>query len=763
MDKNNSISNAKQRAMTSRASCGNSHASTLMLVMLSTATVVQAQSPVLEEVMVTAERRQQSIQDVPISMVAMNQDTLFRMGVDEIEDLAARVPNLFVNNFNTDASTVRLFIRGVGINDVQLTQDPSVALYQDGVYVGTSIGAGLEVAELERIEVLRGPQGTLYGRNATGGAVNFITTKPVLDEWQFKQNFTVGNYDLFSSKTTINVPLSERIAARINILDAERGGVVDNKGPGVDFSEQDRQAVRLALRYQPADTLMVDYSYEQSDIEDSNPYSQITHGAPVNLGFLSTTFTEPVASSRLDSVAAVRHQEHGNVDVEGHTLTFTWDASDSLTLTSISAYRDMRNNNFYDSFPTAYVQYIATGAQQNPILMETERVTRFEQWSQEFQLVGGADTAFGAVDYAAGLYFYKDEGFQSVEDVGFNGTAGLLDETETKNRSIAAYGQATVSPELLSGKGHITLGGRFSKDTREAIRRNLNSPSFAVLPGGEAHYDKTFSNFNPSLTLAYDLSDTSHIYAKVLTGYKSGGTSQRSANPILFAQGFEEEDVISYELGLKSEWLNSRLRFNMALFSMQIDGFQTSIQSGFTTSDRDFVGIDDTAIDGVEMDVNWMATDNLVFELSYGYLNTDMGANEVNAPDQANVITTTQLIDDLVYAPRHAGSLSADYRIDLASTELSFYLSYSYQDRSNTSSNAIDNSVIDARELVDATVTWSGMEALGGILEVSLWAKNLLDDDYKTTSTAGFSFFGIEEQAVFGEPRTYGVTLRYTY
>ena len=143
--------------------------------------VAQQSRLMLEEVIVTAQKREQTLQDVPISVAAFDTSKLQKMGIDELEDIGAKVPNLFINNFNNDSSTVRLFIRGIGQNDVQLTQDPSVALYIDGVYVGTSVGSGMETVDLQRIEVLRGPQGSLYGRNATGGAVNLISQRPNLD------------------------------------------------------------------------------------------------------------------------------------------------------------------------------------------------------------------------------------------------------------------------------------------------------------------------------------------------------------------------------------------------------------------------------------------------------------------------------------------------------------------------------------------------------------------------------------------------------
>ncbi|MEH6593778.1 MAG: TonB-dependent receptor, partial [Halioglobus sp.] len=234
--------------------------STLVLsTCFSTTAFAQAGGLSLEEVIVTAQKREQTLQDVPISVAAFNNEMLTTMGIDELEDLGAKVPNLFLNAFNNDPSAVRMFIRGIGQNDVQLTQDPSVALYIDGVYVGTSIGSGMETVDLERIEVLRGPQGTLYGRNATGGAINMISQRPDPGAVGFKQAFTVGNYDQFKSRTAVNVPLWDEAAVKVAYLHSERDGLVENKGEGDDWAEEFRQAWRLDFSAAITDNLMLDY------------------------------------------------------------------------------------------------------------------------------------------------------------------------------------------------------------------------------------------------------------------------------------------------------------------------------------------------------------------------------------------------------------------------------------------------------------------------------------------------------------------------
>ena len=184
--------------------------------LITPASNAQSTGMALEEVIVSAQKREESLQDVPISVATLGQEQLKIRAIDTLADIGADIPNVTINSFNTSPSTVRLFVRGIGQNDSQITQDPSVALYLDGVYIGTSFGAGFDGVDMERIEVLRGPQGTLYGRNATGGAVNIITRRADTGAFEFGQDLTVGNDGMFKAKTILNTPVTDRAAFKLS-------------------------------------------------------------------------------------------------------------------------------------------------------------------------------------------------------------------------------------------------------------------------------------------------------------------------------------------------------------------------------------------------------------------------------------------------------------------------------------------------------------------------------------------------------------------
>lgn len=788
----------------------------------------------LEEVIVTAQKRSESIQDVPISIAAFSQESLEAFGIDELEDIGANVPNFFLNSFNNDPNTVRLFIRGVGQPGVQITQDPSVALYIDGVYVGTSIGAGTESVDLERVEILRGPQGTLYGRNATGGAVNLISAKPDLEKFSFKQSFTTGNLGKFKSSTHLNIPLSDTAAMKLSLLKSERDGVVENKGRGEDWGVEDREGARLAFRFEPSDELTVDYAYDHSKLGDTSRLEQLSGGAALN-GNFSTPFSGPIAlpgfsaitmgnfvftdasTGRLDKATAAReHFDINDVEVDGHNLTVNWEVNENLSIKSITAFREFESIIYHDGTPTTSASIdlvvlppgipafginpgdiVSTIRGPGPVSASVTD-TEYEQFSFELQALGSVSLDNGGeLDYATGLYYFSDESEQEVPQAWSFDIQDPNAFVETENESVAIFGQFTYTPASFEQNLHLTLGLRYSKDKREAGRINEGSLSFAALGGYTtnncqfqfastldamgicngagglvgpegtiemADYDEDFSNFNPSLTVAYDINEDVNVYAKWVSGYKSGGTSQRSANPTNFAAGAGEEDVESYEIGLKGDFLDRRLRVNAAIFRVEIEGLQASVQTGSTAGQRDFVGVDDSSVNGLELDITALLSENWTATFGYGYLDSEYGTDEVTLFNSVGDLLTMNVIERFAYAPDTSYTLAVDYARELDIGRFAFHVNYSYQDDADTSMNSFDNRMLEDRGLVDMSMNLAfAQPVFGGQLRISLWGKNLSDKEYKNINAGSLSFAGIDEWATWGDPRTYGATVSWSY
>jgi iron complex outermembrane recepter protein len=790
---------------------------------------VRAQAPeggeriTLQEVIVTAQKRAESLQEVPISIAAIGEQQLEELGIRSLKDFAGNVPNLFINNFNARPDTVRLFIRGVGQNDVSITQDPSVALYLDGVYIGTSVGAAIESADVERIEVLRGPQGTLYGRNSTGGAVNLIAKKPALGSIGGDLSLSGGNFDYRRASGAVNFG-GEKLALRLSGLYTERDGWIANDGPGEDFGSWDRQAMRAALRWQPGEAFTADYAFDLSKIKDSGTLTYSTAGAGNSAALLGAPFqlqtpngpllvapygvwnytNHPFTAKRPSRVTSPRPVLPNDSEVQGHALTLEWVANEALTFRSITGAREVESRLFADNLPlfsgniglyTVTLPTLQPGALIQPLggpfpATEARDAFTYETLSQEFQVLGDVRLGGGGgLRYVAGLYYYEDEGdfLRNSNNLG----PRALDYSQVENESYAVFGDLTWTPAFAGERLHLTAGGRWAKDKRQAFRINENSFSFAAVGGftaadcqrfastfaalGQAcvptgatvgvNYADEFTNFTPSFTARYDISSDMNVYLRFVEGFKSGGTSQRSANPLNFTRGFLPEEVTSWELGLKGSFLDRRLTLSTAVFYMEIDKYQASLQTGGTAGDRDFFPIDGNKVKGLEAELAAALTQNLRARLSVGLLDTKFGEKQTSILLDTGQQLTTNFVERFSYAPDESFTAGLDYNRSLGSQwQFGSFLSYNYQGNMETSSNLADNLQLQSRGLVDAGVSFT-RAGLGGLgdMTLRLWGKNLTDKEYYNLHFSSFAFFGSAAVAEYGEPRTYGVTVSFNF
>ena len=774
----------------------------------------------LGQIIVTAQKRKQKLIEVPISIAALDASTLESNQITELRDFVGQVPNLVVNNFNARSDTVRLFIRGIGQNDVTLTQDPSVALYSDGVYIGTTVGGGFESDDLERIEVLRGPQGTLYGRNATGGAVNLISAKPQTDGFHGKGSASYGNFDAMRFTAMINIPLDETAAIRLVGARSKRDGLQENTGLGRDFAEQDNTAFRASVRIKPSDALTVDYAFDYSHNKGTGTLTVPTQGAaasfPIAAPFvipgtfglatgitsLVNTFRDasPFVDRRPTSGQSYRSVDENNGKVYGHALTVEYEVSDALTLRSITGLRRINNFQASDNLPTetssivttvltSFIPQLPVGTVLNVIgpngIAYNFETVKFNSTSEELQAIGKIGDQ---VEYVLGGYYYKDSGSLDTENAVIgSGPLVLQNFTTIANRSLAAFGEVTFRPSA-DGKLSITVGARYSKDKRRATRINERSLSFAAVGGFTADncafflgsqvlttctaggtvqpatYQREFNNFSPSVTVAYKVNDDLNLYAKYVRGYKSGGTSQRSSNPINFANGFEPEKVDSFEAGLKGNFLDRRLRLSFAAFYMNLDKYQASLQTGATAGDRDFVGIDGSKAYGIEFDLTAAITRELRVGISGALLNTKFGATSASVLLDTGATQVQNFVKRFSYAPNSSGSVNVDYNREISdSWSFGFHTNLSYQSSVETSSNANDTALIPARALVDSNISLTRNLGEGREISVRFWGKNILDKAYKTVSFGSFAFSGATVVSEFGDPRTFGGTVAFKF
>ncbi len=545
----------------------------------------------LEEIIVTAERRAASVQDTPISMEAFNSDKLAQRGINGVQDLAANVPSMVIEPHPLSSTTLRVTIRGIGITDSQVTQDPAVGIYLDGVYLARSVGLALELADLERIEVLRGPQGTLYGRNTTGGAVNLVTRRPSTDALSMTHQLTVGSRNLLTGKSSLNVPLGDSLAVKFAFLAGQRDGFVENTGPGGDFGDRDERAYRFDARWFVTDSLIADYSYDHTDLEYYNTLFQaiLPSETPHGMADLFKPYAQSESvydSRRRSSLASGAPYEASNSKTQGHTLVVSTPLTAGLDLKYIGAYRRLTDDQYadlgggggsvgYRVDTHAYdgpAGLLAGGGQPTPLVIP--HIFQ-DQWSHELQLSG---TLFDQIDFIAGAYHFTEAGGEDggpthhifntqldpsqldallnavpglrdpLRDLAFPGLAAFWDyRFAIKNNATALFGQFTWTPLAFDEDLRLTLGLRQSWDEREALKDFIQTqyvegqiaglglvavPVPGFLLGGVDTFENVRAqrkdrNFSPSFNLQYDLSATATTYVSYATAYKSGGFNTR--------------------------------------------------------------------------------------------------------------------------------------------------------------------------------------------------------------------------------------------
>jgi iron complex outermembrane receptor protein len=694
----------------------------VLLGMLSGLTIApgaKADEAILQEVTVTAQKRQENLQDTPISIVAIGSEELQQRAINNVSDLANYVPDLHIMPFGSASTTLEVFIRGMGQVDSQVTEDPPVGVYLNGVYVARPVGLATDLADIERIEVLRGPQGTLYGRNTTGGAINIVTASPQ-DQLGGSQLVSFGNFGAVRSQSMINLPITDTFVVRASLDWSKRDGWVTNYGVGADWSSYDQLNGRLDMRWRPNDAVTVDYSYDRGKNVYTSDLYQLTIPSPA-FSYL------PAQPTRLGSTTLATPYQPSNDLIWGHTLTVSV-ATPIGEFKSISAYRSTNSDEYQDFSANTTV----TIYRNDPIIVDQHQI------SQEFQLVGssGAKT----FDYIAGAYYFTEKaGSDDTDKVDLYDVVTVNNVTAI-NTTYAAYGQLTWHPSAASPWA-FTVGARYTKDERQA--ENFTTP-----PGSTS-----YNNFSPSGILAYRVSDEVNLYAKATQGYKAGGFNWREGN---FDNPFGPEKITTYELGAKTELLQHRLRWNTALFYSDYRDIQLDIlvpnQPDPTLTETKNAG--KAKVAGVESDLNYALTEALRFQLGYAYLYNDI--TQVAGDDPS--------LYHLPAAPKN--SVNAGISWDIAKLPfgiLNAKADYSWRSEAFTQARYVidGGSTIPSYSIANAYLSLDGENWLGrgSHCHVSLYVRNLADAQYLADPFGSFSGLHAIKMTNYGTPRTFGVDL----
>jgi len=699
----------------------------------------------LEEVIVTATRREQTLQEVPMAISAFTGEELVYLQADNLDSIQGAVPNLNLVQGRGSNSSVNIFIRGVGQPDALQTFDPAVGIYLDDVYVSRIQGAMFKLYEIERIEVLRGPQGTLYGKNTPGGAIRLITRTPG-QETQAQAGFLFGNYDRMQLTGYLSGPLSDNFALGLSVLYDERDGFVTDPVTGQKFNDEDTLVTRLKGKWDVSDDVNVVFSADYSD-EDVQLTLGREEAALYSVDLINGLVLRepaPVGQWNFETQTDLGNAGGQKVKNAGANMTWNWDINDNLSFKSITAYRELDADLYIDIDATQWeIGDVFVGVDQS-------------QWSQEFQLLGDNG---GNVNWVAGFY-YLDEDIPSHQEayaddfILFNGLPVTFLRTiddHLKTKSYAFFGQADWQ---LADAWTLTLGLRYTDEEKDYQRSTSTfsdllgnaDPSFAFSDSD------SWDDWTPTIALEYAMSDDVRFYGRLAKGFKSGGFNGR-ANLPGDVSSFDPETVWTAEIGAKTFMADGRFQANYALFTSRYDDFQARVSVG-DGIDFSFPVLNAAELDisGAEVEILWLPIDALQLGAQIGYLDSEYGAGGFTGSDF--------VADQPAFSPEWTGRFSAVYTFDLAAGgTLAFGADANYRDAMWLSVDNLATLYEDDYWLFGGFVRWSNAEENWAVMA---GIKNATDEVYKVEGQE-FRSVGNIQTAYYGDPQTYTLSLEYRY
>ncbi len=714
----------------------------------------------LDEVTVTARRREESLQDVPIAVSAFSAERADELQADDLSGLQYAIPNVYLDE--GDASNAVIFVRGVGQNDSLAFADPGVGVYVDDVFIARSQAAFLDLFDIGRIEVLRGPQGTLYGRNTIGGAVKFVSFEPG-DELEGYLEAGGGNFSSYFARGRVSGPIAEGLL-RGKIAGSVQGrdGYNTNIFTGEDDGDQLTFAGRAALYFTPRSdltfVLSADGKFDRPDTSRSPSLATPVLGFPdpVNAPATPAIFQPPADPFTVNTNANNRSE----IDAYGVSLKATWQATDALSIESISAFRGFNFDLILD-----------TDGSPLPLLDVLVQQDQ-EQFTQEIRATYDGDGPFAAT---GGLYYFHDNDltFSGVDNaaaaifgfpvLAFGFSSSSLADTRQVTDSFAAFFDASYD---LTDRLSLSAGLRYTTETRDSARRfeMIFNPDLSVLqdtppflagvgvPGNVISGEATFDAFTPRFSVSYTLADGINSYVSASRGFKSGGFDGRANNDFGF-EPFDPEFVWSYEAGLKTSFHGGRLVANAAYFyndysDVQVTSFGADPVTGVFVSQ--FTNAAAATIQGIELEVFALPTDELSLSASFGFLDAEYDRFDTLVGGIATDVSGRRLVN----APRWNASLGATYERPVSNRLVAVaHLDAAYRD-------------VVAVEVTDSPNLEQGSYILGNAFvavktadnryEVRAGVQNLSDEAIRVQGFNLSAFPGVET-GFFAAPRTWDI------
>lgn len=701
----------------------------------------QASPKELETIVVTAQRRAQNLQDVPVATTALDNVELERRGITNVADLSSVAPNLNVVRTPGDATAAQIAIRGSVTINPALYWEPTVGMYVDGVYVGKVQGSVFDLLDLQRVEVLRGPQGTLYGRNTLAGAINFVTHEPS-GTFNGRASLDLGNYGARVGKVNMDLPAIGKLKASVGAMSDQRDGWVDTT-PGSSVSQLNNHhsnAAFIRLLYDATDNLSFDYRYDHTDVDQAARYGQVIRSD------VQQVFGIPGIDPQQGRVttAGVDSPTFERLKIDGHALTANWKLGAAGTLKYILSHRIMRWDDALDLDGTALA--FAT----------TQRLSDYKQTSNELQWLGQA----GAFDWVAGLYRFNDHGYTSNPQHFFFGAVNFDSQYGFATTSDAVYGQVDYK---ATDRLTFTAGLRRTSEDKSTYRFESGPGGVVLVPQG-TQAKASFSATTPMLSASFKFSPEVMAYARYAEGFKSGGFNGEAQTPLSAITPFRPEKMQSFEVGVKTMLFDRRLRLDSAVFHNRNTDMQESVFTAQGATGTDILNAGRAHTEGLELEAEALITPDFKLRADYGYLHEKYDQFIDGGVDVANNRA-------VVHAPRHTLSLTADATLARTSIGVlrglldfnftSAYYLYPYQlTLVDPMAQLAANTRVRANGTLNARISLEGMDWGGGVEgEIAFWVRNATNRAHLDNILDFGPGFGNLTLGYYNDPRTFGVSV----
>ena len=750
------------------------------------------------EIVVTAQKRAENIQDVPIAISAVSSKFLESRGITSIYALESIAPNVKIERAPSNKTAAQIAIRGSVTINPAITWEPAVGLYLDGVYVAKVQGSIFDIADLERVEVLRGPQGTLYGRNALAGAINLVTRKPS-GELHASAEVTYGDYNYWRAKAVLDLPALGPLAIKVSGQLQKRDGfikVTANPYPAAFLAKPNSvtstndingQSFMVQARLKPEGPFTLDYTFDYSRNNQRPDYAQLVSVLGNNPASFNDLWTDPAimaAIAPLGLYANPKRQTTASIDASplreysrsmGHALTATLDL-DSVTLKSITSYRKLKWEDSLD-------------LDGSPLdVATTQRLTDFHAFSQELQASGSAMD--DKLKYVLGGFYYNEKAetlgpqffFRFLNQVSAPGAAVLQSDYGGHTKAWAAYAQIDYK---LADPLTLTLGGRYTHETKD-IRRFFGAGS-PVFPLFNLNYggvpDAKFSKFTPAVTLAYQPSQAVNVYARWARGYKSGGfngetdVSSLIGSPFSCATApgkaselcnpYKPELVDSYEVGVKTRLDDGKLILNLAGFWDEHKDIQLSVFTAKGAAASEVRNAAKAQIRGIELEAIFHPISALTINGSFAVLEAkyksylDGGVDVSNNrafPHTPHFTANVGVNWDVVTGDWGKFSLIGDLN------HVSKYYTFPYALSGDPFTTQVARTTqSQGRTIVNLRAAFSDVKLGGAKFDISAWVKNVTNEANAQNFIDFGPGFGGLTLGYFPDPRTYGLTVGVKY